>query len=1038
VIAARVRDSGATPLGSEHRQATIAFVHYGGIDGLLDRGPEAAAERLDAFIRAVQEAADTYGVTFLATDVDADGGKVILIAGAPHASDNDEERMLRTVRAIADAPTGLPIRIGINRGHVFVGNVGPSYRRTYTVMGDAVNLAARLMQKADDGEIISTLDVLEQSRASFETEALPPFHVKGKKAPIRAQRIGALKGTKREIHQRALPLVGRDQELQLALDALRSASAGIGSAVELVGDAGIGKSRLLQEVRARAEADGVRAIVIQCAQYETSTPFYSIERLVRTLADIPRADGEQAAGVKLIERLRAVAPHLSPWAPFIALAAGADVTETKESIETAPAFRPARIREAVTAYLEAELDGPLMLAFEDTHWMDDVSFEILQHVSDVATSRPWLILSARRPDETRALASARSIHLAPLTDRESIELASIVADDALLPMQLQTVATRSGGHPLFVRELVAAASAGTTDEALPDSVEGIITARIDKLEHADRGALLHAAVLGAEFSLDLLRAAAGSDDVLDRRRWARLDEFVQPAGTGYRFRQALIRDAAYQLLPFRRRRNIHQRVGEEIERSGGSSDQAALLALHFHLAGVHSKAWRYARIAGQEAQRKFAHTQAMGFFRRALDASRGAGAVPVAELALVWESLGDSSELAASYLEAATAFASARRLVRPAELPRLLMKERPVRVRLGRYTQALRWFTRGLKAAVSLDGTAATSRVRLQVEMANARMRQGRFHECIALCEKATAEARRVGDLSSEARAAMLTYQCYAETGHADVEQAGEIALQLAEQNKDLIAQGNVIGSMGISAHYEGDWDRALELYERARGLLELAGHTVFATSEISNMAEILCDRGLPDQAEPLLRQAVRTWRSARYQLGVGYGTMSLGRTLARLGRYEEASELLTEAADLFAAQGDEGNLVEARARQAELAVLRGDGPSVLAAIDDAIARAARVGGLPTVEALLHRTKGWALAQDGRATEGIDCLKEALRIAHAASARYETAMAADALAQMLRACGMPFDEYDARARELFAQLKIISTVSVPGGVGATA
>ena len=1031
VIAARVRDSGTTPIGSEHRQATVAFVHYGGIDALIEHEPEIATKRLDAFIRAVQDAAATYEVTFLATDVDADGGKVILIAGAPQASDNDEERMLRTVRAIADSACGLPLRIGLNRGHVFVGNVGPSYRRTYTVMGDAVNLAARLMQKASDGEIIASDDVLEQSRALFATEALPPFHVKGKKAPIRAQRVGALKGTRVEIHQRALPLIGRDDELAVAVEALRSAVGGMGNALELVGDAGIGKSRLLQEVRARAEADGVRALVMQCEQYEAATPFYSIERLVRTLAEIPRADAPGAAGIKLVERIRSVAPDLAPWTPFIALAAGAEVTETKESIETAPAYRAARIREAVTAYLEAELDGPLMLAFEDAHWMDDASFAILQHLTEATTSRPWLIMSTRRPDEQRVLESARSLHLDPLTDGQSMELASIVAQDSLLPGQLQTVASRSGGHPLFVRELVAAASTGTTEEELPDSVGSLITARIDKLEHADRTALTHAAVLGAEFSLDLLRAAAASDDVLDPARWKRLDEFVQPSGNGYRFRQALIRDAAYELLPFRRRRSIHQRVGEALEQSPEATDHAGLLALHFHLAGVHAKAWRYARVAGDEAQRKFAHTQAMGFFRRALDASRGAGKIAATEVGTVWESLGDSSELAASYIEAATAFANARRLSAATELARLLMKEGLVRVRLGRYSQALRWFTRGMRAAAVLDGAGDAARLRLEIEMANARMRQGRFGECIALCEAATIEARRIGDLPSEARAAMLIYQCYSETGHPDVEQAGRTALHLAEQNKDLIAQGNVIGSMGVSAHYEGEWDRALELYERARELLEQAGHTVFATSELENQAEILCDRGLLEQAEGMIRQVIRTWRAARYQFGVAYATMQLGRVEARAGRFDESDQLLRESIEMFTELKDEGHLVEAMAIEAEAAVFKGEGPSVVATIDEALDRAARVGGLPTVEALLHRSKGWALAQSGNFTAAVDALNESARVAAASNARFEAAMTEHAFAQVLRGCGEPAEEHALRAREAFEKIGVVSTPDVP-------
>jgi len=600
-----------------------------------------------------------------------------------------------------------------------------------------------------------------------------------------------------------------------------------------------------------------------------------------------------------------------------------------------------------------------------------------------------------------------------------------------LPAQLQTVASRSGGHPLFVRELVAAASSGTADEALPDSVESMITARIDKLDHAERAALLHASVLGAEFSLEQLRASAGSDSAADPRVWKRLEEFVQPAGNGYRFRQALIRDAAYGLLPFRRRRSIHLRVGETIERGDDASDQAALLALHFHRAGAHGKAWRYARVAGEEAQAKFAHTEAVGFFRSALDASRSAPDVPQEDLARVWEALGDESELAASYLDAAAAFAGARKLAQPGDMPRLLMKEGLVRLRLGRYPQALRWFSRGLQASASANGSAESARIRLQIEIALVRMRQGRLRECVTLCAHAAKEAQRVADLSSEARAAMLTYQCYSEMGHPDTEQAGKDALHLAELDKDLIAQGNVIGSMGVSAHYEGDWDRALELYERARRLLEQAGHTVFATSELSNMSEILCDRGLLEEAEQHQRQAVRTWRAARYQFGVAYGTLQLGRTLGRAKRFDEAQELLNEATALFTTLKDEAHLVEAIAIEAELGVFKGEGRSLLPLIDDTIERAARIGGLPTVEALLYRVKGWALAQAGDLTGSVLALEQSLRTARSADARFEEAMTEQALAQVLRGCGEPAEDHARRAEEGFRAIGVVSTPEIP-------
>jgi tetratricopeptide (TPR) repeat protein len=421
----------------------------------------------------------------------------------------------------------------------------------------------------------------------------------------------------------------------------------------------------------------------------------------------------------------------------------------------------------------------------------------------------------------------------------------------------------------------------------------------------------------------------------------------------------------------------------------------------------------------------------MEFFRRALDASRAAENIPAGDLAMVSEALGDVSELAGSYVDAAGAFANARRLAPAEDQPRLLQKEGLVRVRLGRYSQALTWFTRGMRAARALGeaGTAAT--IRLEIEMANARMRQGRFLECVSLCARASKEAQKLGDQSSEARAALLTYQCYSELGHPDVEGSGEVALHLAKATGDLIGQANVIGSMGVDRQYQGDWVAAVEMYERARALLEQAGHTVFATTEIANIAEILIDRGLLDEAEPLLRQAIRTWRSARYQLGVAYATMHLGRTVARAQRFDDAEALLSEAAEMFETLGDEGHLVEARARLAELAVFRCDGPSVLPLIDETIQKTVRVGGLPPVEALLHRVKGAALLQLSRPEEAVAALMESIRIADAAKADFEAALSADVLAHVLRARGEPADEFERRAREAFERMSVVWTPLMP-------
>ena len=264
----------------EHRRVTVAFIHYDGTDRLIaDEGPKEAARQLDVLVTHVQDAVDRHGVTFLATDADKDGGKIILTAGAPLSSGDDEHRMLLSVREIMDAENPLPIRIGINQGSVFVGEVGPHYRRTFTVMGDAVNLAARLMAKASPGEILTTPDLLDRSQTGFGSTELEAFLVKGKAKPVKAVRLGAKTRGAVIVNEDELPFVGRRQELQLLEGIARQAAAGHGALVEIVGVTGVGKSRLARHLR-EITSDRMQ-LFAACERYDSSTPYYTVRQLLR-------------------------------------------------------------------------------------------------------------------------------------------------------------------------------------------------------------------------------------------------------------------------------------------------------------------------------------------------------------------------------------------------------------------------------------------------------------------------------------------------------------------------------------------------------------------------------------------------------------------------------------------------------------------------------------------------------------------------------------------------------------------------------------
>ena len=246
-------------------------------------------------------------MSFLASDVDADGGKLILTAGAPKVTGDDEEHMLLALRKIVDTDLPIPIRIGVHRGSVFAGDIGPFYRRTYTVMGDAVNLSARLMAKAEPGRIYATADVLDRSNTLFENTELAPFAVKGKAQPIQAWSVGRAIGSRaRNVSLEQLPLIGRDAELAVIREALASARSGAGRLIEIEGEPGVGKTRLLEALR--EDATGFRELHATCEAYTASTPYAVWRELLRELLDFGRDDPEAA----IVERLRSRGDRPAP------------------------------------------------------------------------------------------------------------------------------------------------------------------------------------------------------------------------------------------------------------------------------------------------------------------------------------------------------------------------------------------------------------------------------------------------------------------------------------------------------------------------------------------------------------------------------------------------------------------------------------------------------------------------------------------------------------------------------------------------------
>ena len=987
-VAAGLRDTiEGGPIDSEHRTATLAFVEYRGLDTVIARdGPAAAAGRLERLMVGVQGAIDHRGICFQSADLAVDGGKFYVSAGAPRSSGHDEEQMLLALTTIVELDVGLPLRAGANSGAVFMGEIRSTHRSTFITMGDPVNLAARVMSKATPDSVFCTRSVLDRSRTLFEHVAVPPFMVKGKAKPVEAFAVGAARGERTEIAATNLPLVGRCDEVRQFRAALRSVESGTGSLVQVIADAGAGKSRLLDELATIAAPRACHRV--RCRLYQASTPYFPFSELLPTLLGAPAG---LTADV-LRERVEDRAPELLPWLALIGAACGLTIEPSPEVEALEPEFRRARLAAAVVALLSSTLVEPTVLCVDDAQWMDEASCDLFDVLARDVASRPWLVVLGQRPDPGGPTSRIRSpdllIELRALATEALAELvACVTADDPLPRRHVDALIGRCGGNPLFLLELLNAVRAGEDVESLPRSVEGLLTARIDRLTVAERTLLRHLSVLGTGFDASYVA------DVAPRRdeRWSegvgRLGEFLRSDDGGWLwFRHHLVRDVAYEGLPYSRRRELHERVAESIvERVGDDDlgDVATLLSLHFSRAGRPQEAWRFSRVAGDRAKGIFANVDAISLYQRALQAAKQIDLEP-GHRAATLAALGDVEDLAGLFGDARRSYTAARRLLAgdPIAESEMLLKTAFIDERLGRFVAAVRTIRRGLRA---LDGCSGADADQRRAELlgwyAAIRLRQGRFPEAAEASAEAMRLAASRGETATSARA-MMTLD-YARNSLGDeVNVAGtRRALEIYTGLGDIAGEAAAANVLGGYAYFAGQWDQAVELYRRSRAARERTGDPVGVATANANLAEILVEQGALEEAELLLASASVVWRAADDAWGVAFAGRLRGTGRARAGDDEGAGSLLRQARADFAALGATPDVVETDVALAELHLLCGEAPEALRLLDRIVAAGPARTGLEHLVPAIHRLRGLARAvlSTGSADDDLDIAEHTAR-----------------------------------------------------------
>jgi class 3 adenylate cyclase len=626
----------------ERKVVTVLFADLVGFTSRAERmDPEEVRSLLRPYHARLRDELERFGGTVEKFIGDA----VMAVFGAPVAHEDDAERAVRAALAIRDwilqEQVELQLRIGVNTGQALVSLGARPEEGEGMVAGDVVNTAARLQSNAPINAILVGETTWRATRDAIDYRPAEPVQAKGKAEPVEAREALEARGRVGvDISTRVrTPLVGRRRELDSLLDAFeRAQGARSVQLVTLVGEPGIGKSRLVYELFEAVERHPELVFWRQgrSLPYGEGVSFWALGEMVKAHTGILETDDEEEADRKLRATVTATVPADDvEWtiAHLRALAGIEDTGGRSDNQEEAFA--------AWRGFLEGVADQrPLVLVFEDLHWADDGLLDFVDNLVDWATRVPLLVVATARPELLSrrsgwggGKANALTLSLAPLSGNETAELVHALLDRAAIPADLQaTLLERAGGNPLYAEEFVRLLDERSDGASLPETVQGIIAARLDVLDRDEKELLQDAAVLGRVFWVGGLarerHEAEAALHRLERREFVQRERRSSVANeTEYAFRHALVREVAYEQIPRAQRGDKHRRVADWLETLGRSDDFAELLAHHYIAvleysepdAALSTRAARALGEAGDRALALNAYTAAAGFYRRAFE-----------------------------------------------------------------------------------------------------------------------------------------------------------------------------------------------------------------------------------------------------------------------------------------------------------------------------------------------------------------------------------------------------------------------------------
>jgi class 3 adenylate cyclase/tetratricopeptide (TPR) repeat protein len=884
---ARVAE-GKSALPGEMKQVTVLFCDIVDSTALTERlGAEAMRDLVSSFLATSLDEVERYG----GTTPQFRGDGFMALFGAPVTQEDHVRRALLAGIAIQRALSGhrdaadipamdLPVRIGIHTGPVVFGPVSGNLRMDPTAIADTANVAARLQEAAEPGTILLSETTRRLAQDYARVEPVGPLTLKGKDEPVLAHRLLRVShrrsGLRETVAAHVTAFVDRESERAILHNFLQLVENGRSQAVGIVGEPGIGKSRLLAEFR-RDLADGrVTWVEGRCVSYGTAIPYWLLLDLLRSNCGIIETDTPEIITEKVRLTLQALDMDAEEDGPILLHLLGIGELSGSPTLLKPEGVKAKAFEIFRHVSIKASLRRTLVLVLEDLHWVDNVSEEFLGFLAENSPDARILLLGTYRPGYRPPWIDrsyAGQTPLQPLSRDDSRQMVrSVLSAERLIDLVTEEIVAKGDGNPFFLEQLVLHAGEARdlrADLIVPDSIHDVVMARIDRLPDETKQLLQTAAVIGREFSFRLLSAVWKGSGSLEAqlRELARLEfisERVAAEGRTYIFRHVLTQETAYAGLLDRDRRAHHGAVGHALEElyHDRAEEVAELLAFHFGRTNEAERAVDYAILAAEKAQRRWANNEALAYFDDALHCL---------------DALADTKPNRLRRIEA-------------------VLKQAEVQYLLGQYADNIKTLETIRDVVEQIGDPRHCATWHCWTGLLHG-VTGGHLEVAIEHCHQAARIAGAHGLQEIGAFAASCLAQLYSVAGRLrDAIESGERALAYFEGRGDHWWAARTLWFLTVAANYLGEWGACIDYcrrgIEHGAALDSPLSRSVqpqgWARMGLAYIQQGNIERGLQCCDEALALAPILPRDAALAKVGRGYGQIKAGRFEAGFAELRE------------------------------------------------------------------------------------------------------------------------------------------------------